>query len=98
MINSDYVMLDYKLCNSSGDIKGLGLDKRYPFIRLPVEVGGSTSTYYADSYVKPSKDTVATYMGGSPEDDIKAGAACAYFSNSMGAMDVRAKMRMSYQQ
>lgn len=98
VINSDYVMLDYKLCNSSGDIKGLGLDKRYPFIRLPVEVGGSTSTYYADSYVKPSRDTVATYMGGSPEDSIKAGAACAYFSNSMGAMDVRAKMRMSYQQ
>ena len=49
-VSSDYIEVGYSLSSSGGYVKEMGSDAAHPSVRLPITVGGSTSTYYCDYY------------------------------------------------
>jgi hypothetical protein len=69
---SPFVKLDYVQPQSNGYIKELGIDERYPFVRLPKDNSGSSSTYFSDYYYQNSGDRTAL-VGGSWDNTSYAG-------------------------
>ena len=63
-ITDDYIKLNYQLPADNGYIKKLGFDSRYPHLRLPAQLGGSSSAYYTDYYYPPANDICAAHVGG----------------------------------
>lgn len=63
-ITDDYVKVNYQLPPSTGYVKKLGYDERFPFLRIPCEIGASTTTYYADYYYRPNYAVTAVGVGG----------------------------------
>lgn len=63
-ITEDYVKLSYELAKENGYIKTLGMDKRYPHVRLPDEVGASSTTYLSDYFYIASDSTVRVAFAG----------------------------------
>ena len=63
-ITDDYIKLNYQLPADDGYIKKLGFDSRYPHLRLPAQLGGSSSAYYTDYYYPPANDICAAHVGG----------------------------------
>ena len=63
-ITDDYGKLNYNLSTADGYAKKFGVDGRYPFARLPVEVGASTATWYSDYYYYPRGVVCAARVGG----------------------------------
>lgn len=82
--DGDYIPLNYVNANTDGYVKERGYDERYPWARLPVTVGGSTSTYYCDSYYRKTGER-ALYFGGG--FDSKASAGLWYFSAVLAASE-----------
>ena len=64
VITDDYIKLNYQLPADNGYIKKLGFDSRYPHLRLPAQLGGSSSAYYTDYYYPPANDICAAHVGG----------------------------------
>ena len=64
VITDDYIKLNYQLPADDGYIKKLGFDSRYPHLRLPAQLGGSSSAYYTDYYYPPANDICAAHVGG----------------------------------
>ena len=62
-LTSDYVKINYQLPTVGGYVKKLGYDARYPWVRLPVEIGATT--YYADYYNNPASTLCAAGVSGS---------------------------------
>lgn len=46
----DYTELGYTLATTAGWAKEMGSDSNHPSVRLPVTVGGGSTTYYCDYY------------------------------------------------
>lgn len=63
-ITDDYVKANYQLPTAGGYVKKLGIDSRFPWLRLPSEVGASTTTYYTDYYYRPAYAVTAAGVGG----------------------------------
>lgn len=63
-ITGDYVKLNYQIPAADGYAKKFGIDARYPFARLPVSIGASTTTYYSDYYYAPRSALCAALVGG----------------------------------
>lgn len=64
-VTDDYVQLNYQLTTTQGYVKKLGLDSRYPWVRLPCETGGTSTTYYADyCYCSTTALKTAAHVGG----------------------------------
>lgn len=63
-ITDDYVKLNYQIPAADGYAKKFGIDARYPFARLPVSIGASTTTYYSDYYYAPRSALCAAHVGG----------------------------------
>lgn len=63
-VTEDYVELSYTPADADGYVTGLGLDSRFPHVRLPQAVGGSATTGYADYYSKPAYDVCGAAVGG----------------------------------
>mgnify|MGYP000194268717 CR=1 FL=1 len=64
-ITEDYVKLNYELPTENGYVKTLGIDSRFPHVRLPLEIGASSTTYLCDYYWVASDVTVrAVFAGG----------------------------------
>lgn len=63
-VTEKYKKLEYNLSPEDGFVKRLGLDSRYPHVRLPAQVGGTSSTYYSDYYYKPASPVSAGLVGG----------------------------------
>ena len=72
-VTDDYVKVNYQLPTASGYVKKLGYDARYPWVRLPAEVGAMSTTYYADYYYSPANAVTAASVGGHWYNTIYAG-------------------------
>lgn len=97
-ITEDYVRINYQLPTIGGHIKKLGYDARYPWVRLPAEVGATTTTYYADYYNYPFSALCAVGVGGA----WYSGAGCGP-SNWYCGVDARSggnirRARLGYKQ
>lgn len=63
-ITKDYVQLGYGVPAVDGNSTELGLDERFPWVRIPSAVGGSATTYYSDYYNYPRSAVTAGRLGG----------------------------------
>ncbi len=95
-ITDDYIKLNYNLPPADGYVKTLGIDIRYPWLRLPDAIGASASTHYSDYYYYPRSATCAALVGGTWNYGSYAGPLCwlCYFTPSAAPVDGRA--RLSY--
>lgn len=65
--NSNFIRCSYKLAETNSYVKEVGFDAENHDAILPVEVGGSSSTYYCD-YFYISAGAKTAYFGGSLRD------------------------------
>ena len=72
-ITDDYVKLNYGIPGADGYVKTLGLDSRYPWIRIPDAIGASATTYYSDYYYYPRYVPCAARVGGTWYNGSNAG-------------------------
>lgn len=63
-LTEDYIKLDYKIANTTGYAKTLGLDKRFPHVRLTDEIGASSTTYLSAYLWAPNGDIRVPFVGG----------------------------------
>ncbi len=78
---SPYEKLGYINRDANGYVTQMGFDPNYPFAELPVEVGGSASTYYSDYYYQNTGQRVAR-VGGHWLTGSYAGPSFWLLSNS----------------
>lgn len=95
-LTDDYVKLRYQLPTADGYVKTLGLDSRYPHVRLPKETGGSSTTYYADFYYRPVYAVTAANAGGHWHSGAEAGMCCWYCFLSPTLQNNKRRARLSY--
>ena len=80
-LTEDYVKINYQLPTASGYVKKLGCDARYPWVRIPCEIGATPATYYADYYYNPRDAVSAASVGGGFGDMTTSGPSywrCLY--------------------
>ena len=63
-ITEDYVQLGYGIPVQDGYSTALGLDERFPWVRIPSAIGGSETTYYSDYYQYPRYAVTGGRLGG----------------------------------
>lgn len=59
-----YEKLSYINHDADGYVREMGYDPNHPYAQFPVEVGGGSSTYYADYYYQNTGQCVARVGGG----------------------------------
>lgn len=96
MITSDYVKLPFGLPATGGWVKKLGLDSRYPHVRLPEAVGSQATAYYADNYYAPSTAVCAAAVGGYWSSLEQAGPNFWNCSWVPGSANVNCRARLSH--
>ena len=95
-ITDDYVNANFQLPTADGYVKKFGYDERFPFLRIPSEIGASTSTYYADYYYYPRGALCAAHVGGYWHDGVACGP-CYWFCNyAPSYAHVTRRARLSY--
>lgn len=73
--NSNFIRCSYELAKTSSYVKKVGFDAENHDAILPVEVDGSSSTYYCDMfYILPGANTA--YFGGSVINGSNSGLWC----------------------
>lgn len=70
--NSNFIRCSYKLAETNSYVKEVGFDAENHDAILPIEVGGSSSTYYCDHFYI-SAGAMTAYIGGCLHDDVFAG-------------------------
>lgn len=95
-ITADYVKLNYQIPQADGYPVKLGLDGRYPHVRLPSQLGGSSSINYADYYYYPRDAIAAARVGGSWIFGSYAGPCCWACNNAPSYSNVYARARLSF--
>ncbi|MCK9577336.1 MAG: hypothetical protein M0R51_15640, partial [Clostridia bacterium] len=80
---TNWTKLSYQNALTNGYISKLGYDDRFPFARLPIEVGGDSSTYYADYYYQNTGDRLLL-VGGSWDLTSIAGLTGWNAANTLG--------------
>jgi len=95
-ITSDYVKLNYQAPTADGYVIKLGKDSRFPFLRIPSQIGASTTTYYSDYYYYPRDAVSAARVGGGWFYGSIDGPCCwnCYYAPSSSNVYYRA--RLSY--
>lgn len=71
--SNPYVQIGYINANTNGYAKTLGYDKNNPLIALPIETGGSNSTYICDYYYQNTGNRIVL-VGGNWSYGAGAGA------------------------
>jgi len=92
---SNWTKLSYQNALSNGYISKFGYDERFPFARLPIEVSGGSSTYYADYYYQNSGDRTLL-VGGGWGDSSYAGLTYWFANNTLGNTSNDIGFRLSY--
>lgn len=95
-ITDDYIKLNYGIPAADGYAKTLGLDSRYPWIRIPDAIGTSATTYYSDYYYYPRSAICAARVGGGWSVGSGAGPLCWYCSSAPSTSLVYYRARLSY--
>jgi hypothetical protein len=98
-VNGDYgsnwTKLSYQNALSNGYISKLGYDDRFPFARLPIEVGAGSTTYYADYYYQNSGDRTLL-VGGSWYYSSDAGLTVWFAIYALSNAGSNVGFRLSY--
>ena len=95
-ITNNYTKLNFKLPTADGYVKKLGFDSRFPWVRIPCEVGASSSTYYSDYYSCPYRAINAAAVGGGWYNGSHCGPCyLTGFGEPAGAFILR-RARLSY--
>lgn len=81
--NSNFIRCSYKLAETNSYVKEVGFDAENHDAILPVEVGGSSSTYYCD-YFYISAGAKTAYFGGPLDDGDRAGLWCWLLGYDVG--------------
>ena len=95
-ITEDYVQLGYGIPVQDGYSTALGLDERFPWVRIPSAIGGSTSTYYSDYYQYPRYAVTAGRLGGSWGSRGLAGPAYWHCNDAPSASGALSRARLSF--
>jgi hypothetical protein len=72
---SPYEQLSYVNANANGYVKSKGYDPLHPFMALPIDATGSSSTYYSDYYYQALGQYIAL-LGGGWYSGTRAGLSC----------------------
>lgn len=80
---SPYEKLSYVCANANGWTEAMGRDVSHPYAELPVTVGGSSSTYYADYYYQSTGQYIA-FLGASWSYGSDAGLSSWDLTHSSG--------------
>ena len=95
-ITNNYTKLNFKLPTADGYVKKLGFDSRFPWLRIPCEIGSSSTTYYADYYTYPRYALCAAFVGGDWSHGSDCGP-CYWFCNGAPShTGVTRRARLSY--
>ena len=95
-ITDDYIKLNYGVPGADGHVKTLGLDSRYPWIRVPDAIGASTTTYYSDYFTYPRGAARAPRVGGYWNSGQNAGPLYWYCYSSPSDSGGTSRARLSY--
>lgn len=95
-ITEDYVPMNFKLPTADGYVKRLGIDSRFPWARLPCEIGAGSTTYYSDYYYFPRYATCAARVGGGWNNGSSAGPCYWYCGFAPSGAGVISRARLSY--
>ena len=87
VLTEDYTKLAYKVGDTTGYVKTLGIDSRFPHVRFPDEVGASSTTYLASYFWAPNGDIRVPFVGGT----LNNGRNCSpvFFDCSLSPSYVR---------
>lgn len=83
VFTSPYEQLGYINLDSNGYTSKMGYDRDYPYAEFPVEVAGSSSSYYSDYYYQNSGQRIARF-GGYWHSGSRAGASDWTLDSSSG--------------
>lgn len=95
-ITDDYVKVNYQAPAANGYIKKLGYDERFPFVRIPCEVGASSTTYYADFYNRPEASVTAAIVNGGWNYSEPCGVCYWHCSSKPSDAGLFQRGRLSY--
>lgn len=97
-LTENYTKLSFKLPQGGGFVKKLGFDSRFPWLRIPCELGASANTYYADYYYSPNPKVAvaAAVVGGYWDYGGYCGPCCWYCYSAPSAANVFRRARLSY--
>lgn len=89
-LSDDYIPLCYAPSPVEGYAKAFGYDKRFPYSRLTIKVGGSSVTYYCDYFYRPpvtaSPDALReVLLGGRFSGGANGGPGCWHLSNAVSS-------------
>lgn len=88
-----YEQLGYANHDSNGYVTEMGFDPAHPYAEFPVEVGGGSSTYYADYYYQNTGQRIAR-VGGSWDLGANAGPWLWVLTDTSSTAHVRAGGRL----
>lgn len=95
-ITEDYIKLNFNIPNAAGYAKKLGYDSRFPWLRIPCEVGAGSTTYYSDYYYSPQYAVCAARVGGSWGSGPNSGPCYWYCDNAPFHSYALCRARLSY--
>lgn len=95
-ITDDYIKLNFTVPGTDGYVKKLGYDSRFPWLRIPCEVGASTTTYYSDFYYYPRSAVCAARVGGYWSSGSNVGPCYWYCYGAPSYSSVYYRARLSY--
>ncbi len=97
-ITDEYVKLSFTAPASDGYAQTLGLDSRYPWLRLPSTTGASATTWYSDMYYYPRSEIGAARVGGYWAYGRLCGPCCWSCDHAPSAAKVNSCARLSCRQ
>lgn len=95
-ITADYTKVNYTIPGADGYGKKLGYDSRFPWLRIPSEIGAGTNTYYSDYYYYPRYALSAARVGGVWYFDAGGGPCYWRCVSAPSASSVSFRARLSY--
>lgn len=95
-ITDNYIKLNFTVPGTDGYAKKLGYDSRFPWLRIPCELGASTTTYYSDYYYYPRYAICAARVGGGWSNGSGGGPCFWGCGGAPSGSGVSSRARLSY--